>query len=76
MNTINYIYKPTASANPKTPIQLNIAVKSQKRRDEQLSSPPKKLEIEDSQPQRYTRPARAHYKEYNTVHRKHKNVPY
>ena len=27
INTVNYIYKPTASANPKTPIQLNIAIK-------------------------------------------------
>ena len=75
-NTANYTHKPTASANPKTPVQLNVAVKGQKRRGEQLSSLPKRLETDDTnpQPQRYTRPARAHCKECNTIHRKYKNA--
>ncbi len=75
-NTVNYTHKLTASA--KTPIQLNVAVKDQKRRGEQLFSPPKRLETDNinPQPQRCTRPARAHYKKYNTIHRKQKNAPY
>ena len=77
-NTVNYTQKPTTSANPKISIQLNIAVKDQKRRGEQLSSPPKKLETDNAnpQPQRYIRPAHAHYKKCNKIHRKHKDAPY
>jgi len=49
-NTANYTYKPTASANPKAPIQLNVAVRSQKRRGERLFSPYKRLETDDANP--------------------------